>query len=197
MPHRRIQAHYEQLSEFERGHIIGLKEGGWANWRIAHHMGRSDAAIRRCWQELVNNGRFQCHDGSGRPRTTEDQEDIDCWNHAEWGRIVFSDEFRFHLCPDDHRRRVWRRLGQRADPAFTMASHTRPQQRLIIWSTISFEAGPLWSSLEAHLQHIGTYMAFRELFCYRSFCRTLGLFFQQDNAKPHTTRVAMICLTAY
>ncbi|GFT55288.1 transposable element Tcb1 transposase [Trichonephila clavipes] len=26
MPHRRIRAHYEQLSEFERGRIIGLKE---------------------------------------------------------------------------------------------------------------------------------------------------------------------------
>ncbi|GFX11947.1 HTH_Tnp_Tc3_2 domain-containing protein [Trichonephila clavipes] len=30
-------------------------------------------------------------------------------NHADWGRIVFTDEFRFHLCIDDHRRRVWRR----------------------------------------------------------------------------------------
>ncbi|GFU16361.1 hypothetical protein TNCV_4988961 [Trichonephila clavipes] len=50
--HRRIiQAHYEQLSEFERSRIIGLKESGWANRRIAHHMGRSVAAIRRCWQE--------------------------------------------------------------------------------------------------------------------------------------------------
>ncbi|GFU22168.1 hypothetical protein TNCV_2060461 [Trichonephila clavipes] len=30
MPRRRIRAHYEQLSEFERVCIIGLKEGGWA-----------------------------------------------------------------------------------------------------------------------------------------------------------------------
>ncbi|GFW31748.1 transposable element Tc1 transposase [Trichonephila clavipes] len=28
MPRRRIRAHYEQLSEFERDHIIGLKERG-------------------------------------------------------------------------------------------------------------------------------------------------------------------------
>ncbi|GFT40434.1 hypothetical protein TNCV_1646361 [Trichonephila clavipes] len=46
MPRRRIRAHYEQLSEFERGRIIGLEEAGWANRRIARHMGRSDAAIR-------------------------------------------------------------------------------------------------------------------------------------------------------
>ncbi|GFV93880.1 hypothetical protein TNCV_1811351 [Trichonephila clavipes] len=52
-----IRAHSEQLSEFERG-IIGLKEGGWANQRIARHMGRSDAAIRRRTQEFVGSGRF-------------------------------------------------------------------------------------------------------------------------------------------
>ncbi|GFV62196.1 HTH_Tnp_Tc3_2 domain-containing protein [Trichonephila clavipes] len=28
------------------------------------------------------------------------------WNHADWRRIVFSDESRFQLCPDDHGRRV-------------------------------------------------------------------------------------------
>ncbi|GFX72476.1 HTH_Tnp_Tc3_2 domain-containing protein [Trichonephila clavipes] len=38
-------------------------------------MGRSDATIRRCWQEWVDIGRFQRHDGSGRPRAREDRED--------------------------------------------------------------------------------------------------------------------------
>ncbi|GFT54683.1 integrase catalytic domain-containing protein [Trichonephila clavipes] len=37
MTRHRIRAHYEQLSEFERGRIIGQKEAGWANWRIARH----------------------------------------------------------------------------------------------------------------------------------------------------------------
>ncbi|GFV61952.1 transposable element Tc1 transposase [Trichonephila clavipes] len=92
-------------------------------------MGRNDAAIRRCWQEWVDNGRFQRHD-------------------------VFSDESRFHLYPGDHRRHVWRRPGKRADPAFTTACHMGPQQEVMVRDAISFETGPLWSSLEAHLQHI-------------------------------------------
>ncbi|GFX17189.1 HTH_Tnp_Tc3_2 domain-containing protein [Trichonephila clavipes] len=75
MPQCRIRAHYEQLSEFERGRIIGLKEGGWANRRIARLMGRSDAAIRRCCQEWVDCERLQRHDGSSQPRVTADQED--------------------------------------------------------------------------------------------------------------------------
>ncbi|GFU39718.1 transposable element Tc1 transposase [Trichonephila clavipes] len=78
-------------------------------------------------------------------------------NHADWGRIIFIDESRFQLCPDDHRRRVWRWPGQRANPAFTIERITGPQQR-VMYS---------------------------------------GLIFQQDNAKPHTARVAMNCITAY
>ncbi|GFT46748.1 HTH_Tnp_Tc3_2 domain-containing protein [Trichonephila clavipes] len=70
-----IGAHYEQLPEFERGCIIELKEAGWANRKIARHMGRSDAAIKIYWKEWVDSGRFQRHDGSSRPRVTADRED--------------------------------------------------------------------------------------------------------------------------
>ncbi|GFU95560.1 hypothetical protein TNCV_3543051 [Trichonephila clavipes] len=47
----KIRAHYEQLSEIEKVRIIKSKGAGWVNRRIARHMGRSDAAIRRCCQE--------------------------------------------------------------------------------------------------------------------------------------------------
>ncbi|GFX85152.1 HTH_Tnp_Tc3_2 domain-containing protein [Trichonephila clavipes] len=75
MPRRRIRADYEQLSEFERGRIIGLKEAGWANLRISRHLGRNDVAIRRFWQEREDKGRFQHQDGSGQPRATANLED--------------------------------------------------------------------------------------------------------------------------
>ncbi|GFY32769.1 uncharacterized protein TNCV_4638751 [Trichonephila clavipes] len=65
IPRLGIRAHYEQLSEFERGHIIELKKAGWANRGIVRHMGRRDAVIRRFWQEWMESGRFQRHDGSG------------------------------------------------------------------------------------------------------------------------------------
>ncbi|GFX20401.1 HTH_Tnp_Tc3_2 domain-containing protein [Trichonephila clavipes] len=51
MPRHRIRAHYEQLSEFERGRIIRLKEAEW-----------------------VESGRFQRHDVNGRPRAAADRE---------------------------------------------------------------------------------------------------------------------------
>ncbi|GFW61238.1 HTH_Tnp_Tc3_2 domain-containing protein [Trichonephila clavipes] len=46
------------------------------NGRIARHMDRRDTAIRRCWKEWVDSGRFQRYDGSDKPRATEDWKDI-------------------------------------------------------------------------------------------------------------------------
>ncbi|KFM59159.1 hypothetical protein X975_17642, partial [Stegodyphus mimosarum] len=64
------------MSEFERGgHVVGLKEVGWSYRQIARHLSRSDATIRRCWQECVNHGRTQHQEGSGRPRETTERED--------------------------------------------------------------------------------------------------------------------------
>ncbi|GFV92668.1 transposable element Tc1 transposase [Trichonephila clavipes] len=125
-------------------------------------MGRSDAAIRKCWQEWVDCDILQHHDGSGRPRATADQEDrliaksaVTALGSSLLTIRLFSDESRFHLCPDDHRRHVWRQPGQRADPAFPIARRTGPRQ------------GVMYS----------------------------GLIIQQENSKPHTTRVAMNYLT--
>ncbi|GFV39041.1 HTH_Tnp_Tc3_2 domain-containing protein [Trichonephila clavipes] len=169
-------------------------------------MGRSNAAFRRCWQEWVDNGRFQGNDGSDRLRATADRKDrllvrlvvttpdsslstvrratrtrvstmtiqrwlieqnlrsyqplrhlpltpahcqarlqgylvLLIWNNADWGRIVFSDESCFQLCPDDHRRRVWRLPGQREDVAFSIARNSGPQPGVVVWGgVISFES---------------------------------------------------------
>ncbi|GFS96335.1 uncharacterized protein TNCV_16811 [Trichonephila clavipes] len=66
---------------------------------------------------------------------------------------LFSDESRSQLRPNDHQRRVWRRPGQCSNPAFTIAHHTGPQPGVMVWVPFLLTAGPLWSSLEEHLQH--------------------------------------------
>ncbi|GFW15270.1 transposable element Tc1 transposase [Trichonephila clavipes] len=112
----------------------------------------------------MENGRFQHREGSCRSRATADWEDIfillhlpltpaHCqaklqwclarsgWNHADWRRIVFSDESCFQLYPDDPQRRVWRRPGQCPDLAFTIARQTGPQPGVMVWGAISFDSG--------------------------------------------------------
>ncbi|GFU91427.1 HTH_Tnp_Tc3_2 domain-containing protein [Trichonephila clavipes] len=58
----------------------------------------------------------QCRLDFCRPRAT--------WSVTDWRRVIFSDESRFSLSADDHRTRVWRRTGQRSDPAFIVERHT-------------------------------------------------------------------------
>lgn len=71
---RKIRAHDEHMWEFERDRAIGLKEDGWTDWAITRHMGRSDEAIKRCWQEWVNNGRYQREDGNGLPKNKKNEK---------------------------------------------------------------------------------------------------------------------------
>ncbi|GFV73015.1 HTH_38 domain-containing protein [Trichonephila clavipes] len=72
---RRNRRQYEQLTDFHRGRIIGLREAGWSNRRIGRHLGRSDMVVTRCWQQWITEGRMYRRGGSGRPRNTNDRED--------------------------------------------------------------------------------------------------------------------------
>ncbi|GFV09676.1 hypothetical protein TNCV_335571 [Trichonephila clavipes] len=42
MPLRRNRRQYEQLTDFDRGRILGLREAGWSNRRIGRHRTRSE-----------------------------------------------------------------------------------------------------------------------------------------------------------
>ena len=72
---RRTQQQYEQLSEFERGLIIGLTETGWLNRRIGRHLGRSDIIVARYCQQWITEGRVHRRRGLGRHRNTNEHED--------------------------------------------------------------------------------------------------------------------------
>ncbi|UYV72285.1 K02A2.6-like, partial [Cordylochernes scorpioides] len=116
------------------------------------------------------------------------------WNCANWGRIVFSDESHFLLCPDDRRKRVWRRPGQRVDPGLTVEHHTGPQQGVMVWGAISFDSRTPLVVIPGTLtaqQYVDDILR-PVLLPFLS--HHPGLTFQQDNARSHTARVTMDCL---
>ncbi|GFT86468.1 transposable element Tcb1 transposase [Trichonephila clavipes] len=45
MPLRRFRRQYEQLSQFEKGEIIGMMEAGWSTRRVARQLGCSDCVV--------------------------------------------------------------------------------------------------------------------------------------------------------
>ncbi|GFV12609.1 HTH_Tnp_Tc3_2 domain-containing protein [Trichonephila clavipes] len=51
MPGKRTRRHFSQLSEFERGLIIGMKTEGWSTHRVSGQVDRSECAVRNCWEQ--------------------------------------------------------------------------------------------------------------------------------------------------
>ncbi|GFU11153.1 DDE_3 domain-containing protein [Trichonephila clavipes] len=111
------------------------------------------------------------------------------------GRVIFSDESRFSLSADDHRTRVWRRTGQRSDPAFIVERHTAISQGVTVGSNfldtrsslvVPFKA--LLLTAQMRVDDILTPIVLPML------SSRPGAIYQQDNARPHTARLSQQCL---
>ncbi|GFW04761.1 transposable element Tcb2 transposase [Trichonephila clavipes] len=70
MPLHRFRRQYEQLSQFERGRIIGMMEAGWSARRVARQLGSYDCVVRRCSDQWIREMSFKRRPGSGSPRQT-------------------------------------------------------------------------------------------------------------------------------
>ncbi|GFX63594.1 transposable element Tcb2 transposase [Trichonephila clavipes] len=177
MPLRRNRRQYEQLTDFDRGRIKD-------NRRIGRHLGRSDMVVARCWQQWITEGSVDwILPTSG--------------NVTDWRRVIFSDESQFSLSADDHRTRVWRRSGQRSDPAFIVERHTAISQGVTVWGAIS------WDTRSSLVVLQGTLTARRYVddiltpIVLPMLSSRPGAIYQQDNARPHTARLSQQCLQGY
>ncbi|GFT20829.1 transposable element Tcb1 transposase [Trichonephila clavipes] len=111
-------------------------------------------------------------------------------NVTDWQKIVFSDESRFVLGTDDKRIRVWRRPGEQYNSPHTLLRHTARTAGVMVWGAIAYDRrstlivmrGTLTGQLNVDdilRPNVGPFLN--------------GLtwaIFQQDNARPHTARVA-------
>lgn len=102
MPLTRNRRQYEQLSDFERGRIVGLREAGWSNRRIGRHLGRSDMVVARCWQQWITEGIVYRRGGSGLPRNTNAREDRAIIRAARSAPTTSLESIRRHLPPSRH-----------------------------------------------------------------------------------------------
>ncbi|GFV91353.1 transposable element Tcb2 transposase [Trichonephila clavipes] len=229
MPGKRARRHFSQLSEFERGLIIGMKTAGWSTRRVAGQVDRSGCAVRNCWEQWTREGTHARKTGSGVTRKTKRREDrrivrqalVDptvtrstiradvgvaivpqtisihlaeanlkpkrpfralpitpehrqlrlqwcqarsMWNVTDWQKVVFSDESRFILRTDDNCVRVWRHPAYDSQSTLIVMRGTLTGQRYVD-DILRPHVGPFLNGLP-------------------------GAIFQQDNALPHTARVA-------
>ncbi|GFS82441.1 transposable element Tcb2 transposase [Trichonephila clavipes] len=163
MPGKRARRHFSQLSEFERGLIIGMKTVGWSTRRVARQVDRSECAVRNCWKQWTQEG-----------------------THAQ----KTGDESRFVLRTDDNRIRVWRRPGERYNPPPTLLRHTAGTAGVMVWGAIAYDSRSTLivtrgtSTGQRYVDdilrpHVGPFLN-----------GLPGAIFQQDNARPPIARVA-------
>ncbi|GFX63239.1 transposable element Tc1 transposase [Trichonephila clavipes] len=75
MPGKRATRHFSQLSEFERGLIIGMKTAGWSTRHVAGQVDHPECAVRNCWEQWTREGTHARKTGSGVTRKTTRRED--------------------------------------------------------------------------------------------------------------------------
>lgn len=75
MPRARRQANFHQLSEFDRGRIVGMREAGLSFREIATRTNRSVSTVAGCCRAWIQEGRTRRARGTGRRRRTTDRQD--------------------------------------------------------------------------------------------------------------------------
>ncbi|UYV84347.1 hypothetical protein LAZ67_X001911, partial [Cordylochernes scorpioides] len=151
-------------------------------------------STRTIFRRLVANGLHSCRPLRRLPLTPPNRRQRLEWYRArstwmtEWHRVVFSDESRFCLSGDSRRVRVWRRRGERSNPAAIVERPTVRQRGIMVWGAIAYD------SRSPSLRIQGTMTAQRYV---DDVLRPVTLpypkgvpnaLYQQDNARPHTAR---------
>ncbi|UYV77877.1 UQCRFS1 [Cordylochernes scorpioides] len=218
MPGHRKRRQFKQTDAFTRGMVIGLKRAARVYRRILrqavaapqatctailqHVQDTLDHSIstRTISRRLVANGLHSCRPLRRLPLTPPNRRQRLEWCRArltwmtEWHRVVFSDESRFCLSSDSRRVRVWRRRGERSNPAAIVERPTVRQRGIMVWGAIAYDSrSPL-------LRIQGTMTAQRYV---DDVLRPVTLpylkgvpnaLYQQDNARPHTARISQQAL---
>ncbi|UYV69847.1 hypothetical protein LAZ67_7000963, partial [Cordylochernes scorpioides] len=157
-------------------------------------------STRTISRRLVANGLHSCRPLRRLPLTPPNRRQRLKWCRArstwmtEWHRVVFSVESRFCLSSDSRRVRVWRRRGERSNPAAIVERPTVRQRGIMVWGAIAYDSrSPL-------LRIQGTMTAQRYV---DDVLRPVTLpylqgvpnaLYQQDNARPHTARISQQAL---
>ncbi|GFW92188.1 transposable element Tcb2 transposase [Trichonephila clavipes] len=109
------------------------------------------------------------------------------WNVPDWQKFVFSNESRFLLGTDDNRVRVWRRPGERYNSPHTVLRHTAG---VMVWGAIAYDSRSTLIVIRGTLtgqRYVDDILRPLVGWFLNGFP---GAIFHEDNARPHTARVA-------
>ncbi|GFV37379.1 transposable element Tc1 transposase [Trichonephila clavipes] len=200
MPGKCARRHFSQLSEFERGLIIGMKTAGWSTRHAAGQVDRSECAVRNCWEPWTREGTYARKTGSGATRKTTRREDrrimpktlVDptvtlSTIRADVGVAYVPQTISRHLAEANLKsKRPFRSLPLTPEHRQLRLQwcQARSMWNVTDWEKIVFsdESRFVLGTDDNRVRCEGALVAFLN--------GLPGAIFQQDNARPHTARVA-------
>ncbi|GFT08636.1 transposable element Tcb2 transposase [Trichonephila clavipes] len=181
---KRARRHFLQLSEFERGLIIGMKTAGWSTRHVAGQVDRSECAIRNCWEQWTREGTHARKTGSGATRKTTRREDRRIVRQALVDPTVSRSTIRVDvgvaIVPQTISRHLAEANLKSKRPFRALPLTLEHRQLRLQWC----QARSMWNVTD------------RQKVVFSDESRTFPKWsprckiFQQDNARPHTARVA-------
>ncbi|UYV79796.1 hypothetical protein LAZ67_18000677 [Cordylochernes scorpioides] len=154
----------------EQGNVAIYRNAGATRVTSARVDRHNSISTRTISRRLVANGLHSCRPLRRLTLTPPNRRQRLEWCRArstwmtEWHRVVFTDESRFCLSSDSRCVRVWRRRGERSNPAATCDNGTMTAQRYV--------DDVLRPVTLSYLQGVPNAL------------------YQQDNARPHTARIS-------
>ncbi|GFX20959.1 transposable element Tc1 transposase [Trichonephila clavipes] len=192
MPGKRARRHFSQLSELERGLIIGLKTAGWSTRLVAGQVDRSECAVRNCWEQWTREGTHVWKTGSGATRKTTRREDRRIVRQALVDPTVTRSTIRAHIGMTIVPQTISRHLADanlKSKRPFRALPLTPEHRQLRLqWC----QARSMWTVTDWQkvvFSDESRFVLGTDDNRVRVW-RHPGAIFQQDNARPHTARVA-------
>ncbi|CAH1997565.1 unnamed protein product [Acanthoscelides obtectus] len=109
----------------------------------------------------------------------------------EWNSIVFSDESRFCLGMHDGRARVRRRRGERRNPQFFVERHAHHTVGVMVWGAIAYGSRSPLIFIRGNMNAQRYIHKVLEPHLLPYLDTLADPTFQQDNARPHVSRVTI------
>ncbi|GFX18219.1 transposable element Tcb2 transposase [Trichonephila clavipes] len=174
MPGKRARRHFSQLSEFERGMIIVMKTAGWLTRRVLGQVDRSECSVKNCWEQWTREGTHARKTGSGATRKTTRREDQRISRQALVDPTVTRSTIRADvgvaIVPQTISRHLAEANLKSKRPFRALPLTPEHRQLRLQWC----QARSMWNVTD---------------WTFPKWSPRCTLF-QQDNARPHTARVA-------
>ncbi|GFT67684.1 transposable element Tcb1 transposase [Trichonephila clavipes] len=201
MPGKRARRHFSQLSEYERGLIIGMNTAGWSTRRVAGQVDRLECAVRNCWEQWTREGTYVRKTVSGATRKTTRREERRIVRHLAEANLKSKRPFRvLPLTPEHRQLRLqwcqarsiwnvtdWQKVVFSDEFRFVLGTD---DNRVRVWRRPAYESRSTLIVMRGTLTgqryvddilrpHVENFLNGHS-----------GAIFQQDNARLHTARVA-------